>query len=103
MSPTNPWTHLPNKHCFAHRLPNAATPAKHATLAIAQSECRDDPKCGGVYKPLGLSSNGQGAYFLCDTRPADDSAEGGQVWGKPRGLSSTKVTPVGVRTHGQAQ
>ena len=77
-----PWPHMFNKQCYAHRIPTATMPT---TLAVAQSECRDDPNCGGVYKPLGLSWNdeGKGAYFLCDERPADDSVEGGQVWGKP--------------------
>ena len=103
MSPTIPWTRLPNKHCFAHRLPSAAAPAKHASLVVAQSECRDDPNCGGVYKPLGLSDGGKGAYFLCDTRPFDGSAEGGQVWGKPRGMAPEKATSVGKRKPGQAQ
>ena len=32
------WTYMSSKHCFAHRLPSAAAPAKHATLAVAQSE-----------------------------------------------------------------
>ena len=95
-NPTAQWTHLPNKHC-------SAEPARHATLTIAKSECRDDPNCGGVYKPLGLSDGGKGAYFLCDKRPFDGSAEGGQVWGKPRGMASTKVTSVGVRKAGQVQ
>ena len=90
------WTHLHNKHCFAHRLPSAARPAKHASLALAQSECRDDPQCSGVYKPLGLSDGGAGAYFLCDQSPVGDSAEGGQVWTAPR------RDHVGVRKPGQA-
>jgi hypothetical protein len=37
-SPTKSRVHLFNKHCFAHRLSSAAAPAKHATLAVAQSE-----------------------------------------------------------------
>ena len=88
---------LPNKHCFAHRL----KPSKYKSLAVAQSECRDDPKCGGIYKPLGWSDEGDGAYFLCDEHPADDSDEGGQVWGKPQGMTVTKVSSVGVRKSGK--
>ena len=81
-----PWTYLPNWHCFVK-------PARHASLVIAQSECRDDPNCGGVYKPLnfGLDKGGDGVYFLCDQRPANDGAKGDQVWGKPQGMTATKV------------
>ena len=94
----DPFAHLPNKHCFARRLPSATKPTKHESLEIAQSECRDVPKCGGVYKPLG-----DGAYFLCDKLPTEESKEGGQVWGKPRGMATVKITSVGKRAPGQAQ
>ena len=80
---TMPWTYLPNWHCFVK-------PARHASLVIAQSECRDDPNCGGVYKPHGLSKNGDSAYFLCDERLADDGTKGDQVWEK------SKVTIAGM-------
>ena len=79
------WNQLPNKHCLAK-------PTKHATLAIAQSACHGDLNCVGVYKPLG----GDGAYFLCDERPADDGAEGDQVWAKS---TVTSMAATGDQRH----
>ena len=103
-APTNPWVHMPDKQCFAHRLP-ATKLAKYqfASLVVARSECRDDPSCAGVYKPLGLTTNRDGAYFLCDERPVKDSSEGGQVWAKPHGMVSAESTSVGVRKPAQSE
>ena len=57
---TTQWTYLPNWQCFAK-------PAigRHATLASAQSQCHDNPNCGGVFKPLGQGGGGT-PYLLCD-------------------------------------